>query len=319
MNPKEITVVDLFCGGGGFSRGFHDVGFKVKIAIDNEKNVARTYKYNFLETIVIAEDIKEVSGKDILDALGRAPDIVIGSPPCEPYTAANKKRMNKPLDRLYSDPMGILTLSFFRIVGELKPSIWIMENVPAILEDGLKDALEKEAERSGYKEIYFNILKAEEYCTPSKRTRIFVSNIEIKPEKCNKKVTVAEALEGLPSPNPNFPPNHDLTNLSFKKERKVSKISPGEALIRYEGHGGRVLPNMIRLEGNRIAPTVLGSSRFLHPEENRLITVREQARLMGYPDEHVFLGGKDEQYNMIGESVPPTLSKAIAAFLIKNF
>ena len=67
----------------------------------------------------------------------------------------------------------------------------------------------------------------------------------------------------------------------------------------------------------RHAPTVMGSSRFIHPYEDRLLTVREQARLMGFPDYHVFLGGKDAQYDMVGEAVPPPLAKAIAGEVLR--
>lgn len=56
----------------------------------------------------------------------------------------------------------------------------------------------------------------------------------------------------------------------------------------------------------------MGTSRFIHPYEDRLLTVREQARLMGYPDYHIFLGSRDAQYDMVGEAVPPPLAKAIA-------
>lgn len=59
----------------------------------------------------------------------------------------------------------------------------------------------------------------------------------------------------------------------------------------------------------------MGSSRFIHPYEPRLLTVREQARLMGFPDYHVFLGSRDAQYNMVGEAVPPPLAKAIAEYI----
>ena len=87
-------------------------------------------------------------------------------------------------------------------------------------------------------------------------------------------------------------------------------------MIYYRG-AKRRLPNLIRLHPYRIAPTVLGSSRFIHPFEDRFLTVREQARLMGFPDYHVFLGGRDEQYNQVGEAVPVPLSRAIAGEVLR--
>jgi len=311
MSRRRYRVVDLFSGGGGFSRGFKERGFEIALGIDNLKAAARTYKANFPSAIVLAEDIKEVTGRLIEELVGKA-DVLIGSPPCEPFTAANKNRKRDPLDRLYSDPQGVLTLNYFRILAELKPKVWVMENVPAITEGELRSALEREAERAGYSRVYFNVLKAEDYCTPSRRTRLFLSNIQLSPEKCGKKIKVIEAIGDLPPPNFEHPPNHEPATLSARKQRRMRKLGKGEAMIYYEGYGGKALPNLIRLDPEDIAPTVLGSSRFIHPFEDRLLTVREQARLMGYPDDHIFLGGRDEQYNMVGESVPVTLSTAIA-------
>ena len=312
MRHKYI-LVDLFCGAGGFSLGFYLTNrFRHMLAIDNYPPAAKTYKQNFPNTIVITEDIKDINGDIIFDLVDKDIDVVMGSPPCEPFTGANPRRERNPLDRLYKDPIGRLTLHFIRLVGILKPRVFIMENVPAIMNDGLKTALMKEFRIAGYKKIYFNILHAEDYGTPSHRVRVFISNVEIKPQRTRKRVVVAEALSGLPEPGTSYPPNHDVPSMPRKKLRRISRLKWGEALIYYEGARGRRLPNLIRLHPYRIAPTVLGSSRFIHPFENRFLTVREQARLMGFPDTFVFLGGRDEQYNMVGEAVPVPLSKAIA-------
>ena len=309
----KYVLFDLFCGAGGFSLGFYLTNrFKHVLAIDNYPPAAKTYKQNFPNTIVITEDIKDINSDIIFDLVDKDIDVVIGSPPCEPFTGANPKRERNPLDRLYKDPIGRLTLNFIRLVGILKPKVFIMENVPAIMDNGLKVALMKEFRIAGYKKIYFNILRAEDYGTPSHRVRVFISNVEIKPQRTRKRVAVAEALSGLPEPGTSYPPNHDVPSMPRKKLKRISRLKWGEALIYYEGARGHRLPNLIRLHPYRIAPTVLGSSRFIHPFENRFLTVREQARLMGFPDTFVFLGGRDEQYNMVGEAVPVPLSKAIA-------
>ena len=312
MRHKYI-LFDLFCGAGGFSLGFYLTNrFRHVLALDNYPPAAKTYKQNFPNTIVITEDIKDINDDIIFDLVGKDIDVVIGSPPCEPFTGANPRRERNPLDRLYKDPIGRLTLHFIRLVGILKPKVFIMENVPAIMDNGLKTALMKEFRIAGYKKVYFNILHAEDYGTPSHRVRVFISNVEIKPQRTRKRVVVAEALSGLPEPGTSYPPNHDVPSMPRKKLRRISRLKWGEALIYYEGARGRRLPNLIRLHPYRIAPTILGSSRFIHPFENRFLTVREQARLMGFPDTFVFLGGRDEQYNMVGEAVPVPLSKAIA-------
>jgi len=312
------TVVDLFCGAGGFSRGFHLEGFEVVLGIDNSPQASKTFSKNFKKAIVICSDIKEVSGLDILRELGYRPDVVIGGPPCEAFTRTNPLRMPNPIDRLYLDSVGQLTLHFIRIVGELKPKVFVMENVPSIIEGELKQALREEFAKAGYKKIYFNILRAEDYGNPSIRRRIFISNIKLSPPKLRKKTTVAEAIGDLPEPGVSSDiPNHEYTPLSPRKLRKISRLKWGQALIIYKGAEGRYYKNYIRLHPNKLAPTVMGSSRFVHPYSDRLLTVREQARLMGFPDYHVFYGGRDSQYNQVGEAVPVPLAKAIAREVYK--
>ncbi len=304
-------LIDLFCGTGGFSEGFRITSrFKHLLAIDSLPSAARTYKANFPEALILVEDIRNVDGRLIRDLVGEI-DVVIGSPPCEPFTGANPHREPYPLDRLYKDPIGRLTLHFIRIVSDLEPQVFIMENVPAIMDDGLKHAIRREFKIAGYSKVYFNILYAEDYGTPSHRTRVFISNIELKPQKLERRVVVREALSGLPEPGSTYPPNHEETPIPRRKLKRIAKLRWGQAMIYYEGARGR-LPNLIRLHPDRIAPTVQGSSRFIHPFENRFLTVREQARLMGFPDTFVFLGGRDEQYNQVGEAVPVPLAKAIA-------
>jgi len=311
----EFTVVDLFCGAGGLSEGFREAGFKIVLGIDNLEPVAETYQTNFPEAEVLIEDIKEVRAEDIERAVG-APDVVVGGPPCEPFTRTNPRRRPRPIDRLYDDPVGRLVLHFVRIVGDLKPRVFVMENVPGILEGELKRALREEFARAGYERIYFNVLRAEDYGTPSHRVRVFVSNIRLRPRRAARRVVVVEAIGDLPSPYEiHDVPNHEPVPLSSRKKRKISKLKWGEALVRYMGAEGKIYENLVRLHPYRIAPTVMGSSRFVHPFEDRLLTVREHARLMGFPDSHVFLGGRDLQFDQVGEAVPVPLARAIAEYI----
>lgn len=310
------TVIDLFSGGGGFSLGFKEIGFKIIAAIDNDTSCGKTFKFNFPQAIVLVEDIRNIDGKDILYLTNKFPDIVIGSPPCEPFTSANPNREIDPLDRIYKDPQGILVLDFIRLVGELKPRIFVMENVPALNTPEIRDVLIREFSYVGYNEVFFNILRAEDYGTPSKRTRLFISNVVIKSRTLGKKIFVREVLKDI-SCYTNLP-NNDCLYPSDRRLKKIAKISWGKALFYYQG-ASKKIPNYIRLNPDDIAPTVLGSSRFIHPYENRLLTVREQARLMGFPDNHIFFGDKDQQYNQVGEAVPPPLSQYIALYLLENY
>ncbi len=315
---RGFTVVDLFSGGGGYSRGFEDAGFKVLTGVDNFPPAAKTFKVNFPHTCLIAEDIKEVTYKTFKSFSGFSPgdiDVVIASPPCEPFTSANPYRLRDPLDRLYSDPIGVLFLHAIRLIGELKPKVFVIENVPGILEGPIARHIKLELSRAGYDSVYFNVLKAEEHGTPSERVRVFVSNIELKPPK-TPGPTVWEALRDLPPPGSHYPANHDYPQEPPRRHRsRIALMKWGEALISFKGANGSSHPNYIKLNPHKRAPTVMGSSRLIHPYEPRLLTVREQARLMGFPDYHIFLGSREAQYDMVGEAVPPPLARAIAAFI----
>ncbi|MGC9169994.1 MAG: DNA cytosine methyltransferase [Thermoproteus sp.] len=305
------NVVDLFAGGGGFSRGFADAGFRVVLGVEVDANAARTYSYNFPRAIVLEEDVDSISYREVERHVGKV-DVVIGGSPCEPFTATNPRRMENPLDRLYTDPLGQLTLHFIRLVGELQPRIFVLENVPGIAQDPLREALEREFKRVGFDEVYFNILLAENHGVPSHRKRVFISNVKITPRR-SKPPTVRQALAGLPPVDSGFP-NHDTVTLSPSKAERIATLRPGDALMKFKGASG-IYGNFVRLKWDELAPTVMGSRRFVHPEENRLLTVREQARLMGFPDHHVFFGPKDSQFNQVGEAVPPPLARAIAEYI----
>ncbi len=317
---QGYLVADLFSGAGGFSRGFELAGFRVAVAVENDPPVAKTYKANFPHAHLIADDVKDVSERVIreVSGLGRGDfDVVIASPPCEPFTPTNRNRMPNPVDRILTDPIGQLYLHAIRLISELKPRYFLIENVSGVAEGPIRRVIEEELSKAGYEEVYFNVLRSERYGVASERVRVFVSNLPLRPPESGP-VPVMEALKGLPQPGSPWPPNHDApASLSRRLARKVPRLRWGRALVRFEGAGSRVFRNYIRLAPDRPAPTVMGSSRFIHPFEDRLLTVREQARLMGFPDYHVFLGGKDSQYNMVGEAVPVPLARALAELVMK--
>jgi DNA (cytosine-5)-methyltransferase 1 len=104
--------------------------------------------------------------------------------------------------------------------------------------------------------------------------------------------------------------------LTPEKQRKMQRLRPGDALVKFRSASGRGLSNWQRLYADQLAPPVMGRTRFVHPGGGRILTVREQARLMGFPDTHVFAGGRDAQFEQVGESVPPPLARAIAGEML---
>ncbi len=299
------TVLDLFAGGGGFSLGFRQAGYTVARAVENFRPKAETYAANFPDVDLWMRDIQDVVIRDPYDA-------VIGGPPCEPYTPANGNRRANPLDRLLRDKIGGLVLQFIRIVGDVRPAAFVMENVVQVAEGPLKAELERFFADHGFPRVHFNELRAEDAGAPSHRTRLFISNVRFPLPEPRKAPPVGKVLSNLPPPGSPAVPNHQLHPLTGEKRTQIARLRPGESLFSYRSATGKTHQNWLRLRDDAPSPTVLGSSRFVHPTEARLLTVREHARLMGYPDDFVFKGGRDQQYDAVGESVPPPLARWIA-------
>lgn len=303
-------VLDLFAGAGGFSLGFEQAGFEVARAVENFRPKAETYHANFPRVDLWVQDIQDVVIRDSYD-------VVIGGPPCEPFTPANARRQPQPLDRLHRDRIGGLVLQFLRIASDVRPAAFVMENVVQVAEGPLRAELERLFREWGWTRRFFNELRAEDAGCPSHRLRLFLSNHPLRLPRGAPPPGVLEVFRGLPPPGaPGSPSNHEPHPLSSEKRQRIGRLGPGEALYGYRSATGKAHENWLRLEGNKPSPTVLGQSRFIHPTEPRLLTVREHARLMGYPDDFVFRGGRDQQYDAVGESVPPPLAQAIATQLV---
>ena len=91
---RKYNVIDLFCGCGGFSRGFQQAGFNVRFGIDLWEDAVTTYKHNFPNAITMNRDITQVKGKDILEAMGMSADdvdVIIGGPPCQGFSVSGKR------------------------------------------------------------------------------------------------------------------------------------------------------------------------------------------------------------------------------------
>lgn len=209
-NRKESTknkykIIDLFAGCGGLSNGFERVGFDAVLGIDNWKDALLTYKKNHKHSEIICEDITKISSKDILNKTnGIKPTIIVGGPPCQGFSLAGKRDKNDYRNKLIHE--------FIRVVSELKPEFFLMENVLGILsmkdERGrsMLEEILKDFKKIGYKVSYAPLF-AHNYGVPQKRQRVcFVGNrlgIDFKfPEPTHGQkipfVTVGDAISDLP-------------------------------------------------------------------------------------------------------------------------
>lgn len=172
---KKFNVIDLFCGCGGFSKGFELAGFNIKFGIDLWEDAIETYHYNFPGAVVLNEDITKVGGEDILRRSGlkeKNVDVIIGGPPYQGFSVSGKRLIDDERNKLYKN--------FVRIVSEIKPKVFIMENVPGLVRlfDGVFGTqIIEDFSSIGYK-VKMDILSSDNYGVPQKRTRVFFVGIK---------------------------------------------------------------------------------------------------------------------------------------------
>lgn len=225
METKQVNALDLFAGAGGFSLGMQESGINVIAAIEIDEKISKTYRENHPSTTLINDDIQNVpstkfekehgnfsntvSIEEIFKKKNKNIDIVFGGPPCQGFSMAGRRIRRK--ESFFEDDRNLLFLEFLRMVKNLNPKVFVIENVPGILnyDNGrVKDEIESRFAQLGY-DIESKILSAEKYGVPQKRSRaIFIgNNVGIKssslfPNETHNQdnlVTVWDAICDLPS------------------------------------------------------------------------------------------------------------------------
>ena len=169
---KKLNVIDLFCGCGGLSYGFEMAGYRVLLGVDNWKDALITFQRNHAKSKIMYEDISLINGQDITDYIGCNRDdidVIIGGPPCQGFSLSGKRDINDPRNKLYE--------SFVRIVADIRPKAFLMENVPGIAKlykGKVKEQILEDFTSIGYKvSVPERWLNAADYGVPQMRRRVF--------------------------------------------------------------------------------------------------------------------------------------------------
>ncbi len=288
-----MTVCELFCGAGGMGFGFSQF-FDITYAVDITKPAVMTYQANHEDTQVQQRDVRNLTGcrGDFTGITG-----VIGGPPCQGSSIINTRRNR-------DDPRNGLMLEFMRLVEEIHPRFFVLENVPGVPAD-LKTAVITEGREAGY-DVSSLFLNAAEFGAAQQRKRWIVVGTRGKqwkqPERTPPR-TVKEAFSGL----------GELWGQMNSSERTVERLSmakPGE----WTAMSGK-FKNMTRLSWDNPSPAVVNLKKvyMVHPEECRNISLAEAAALQGFPPGYVWKGTESEVAQMIANAMPAELARAIAS------
>lgn len=335
MKQGRFKAIDLFSGCGGLSQGLIEAGFDVIVAIEIGKEQAETYRYNHPSTLVIQEDIQHITYDIILEKIGKTLqeiDLLAGCPPCQGFSSLrtlNGKRSNE-------DPRNDLLFEFARLVKEIRPKSIFLENVPSLANNYRFSSFLAEMAHLGYTGDS-RIIKVVDYSVPQNRKRlVYIAGKGFRipfPEKEEKKLEVKDAIGFLPLPGTSGDPLHDWPEHHDEKVQEIISAIP-------QNGGSRIsLPNSLklachektngfkdvygRMSWNEPAPTITGGcvnpskGRFLHPERNGAITLREAALLQGFPINYNFVcNNKGKIALMIGNAFPPPAAKKIGTAII---
>lgn len=209
----KLKIVDLFAGVGGISTGFKKAGFDVIAANEYKPDIANTYIKNHPGTKMIVSDITKIKSSDLVEK-GEEVDVIVGGPPCQGFSMAGRRIRND--GAFLNDPRNELFKEFHRIVKDIKPKVFVMENVAAILNmhgGSVKDEIIRLFKQIGY-DTDVKVLLAAEYGVPQLRKRaVFIGNrLGIDPKEFFPKkthgpdagrpyVSIAESIMDLPKVN----------------------------------------------------------------------------------------------------------------------
>jgi DNA (cytosine-5)-methyltransferase 1 len=322
MTTKLPTGIELFAGCGGMSTGFLDAGVNIAAGFELDARAVDAYNYNhdYRGSQGFIEDLNVASGTELLDRAGlKRVDLIVGGPPCQPFSIAGKRQGKRDIR---ADLIG----HFIRIVDELRPSAFMLENVPnlAVIDKGeFLDDVKAEFRALGYA-VDHTVVSAADYGVPQNRKRLVI--LGLKGEKAVRfpiptygaadrpHVSASDAIDDLPDAG-EFGEhgiyNHEPTMHSADMVSRLSALEPGKR-ERGSFHD--------RLHPERPSYTLrAGSGNFsplrpVHYKHHRVITVRESARLQGFSDDFRWPDRipRLQQYRQVGNAVPPPMAKAFA-------
>lgn len=325
---NKPTAIDLFSGCGGLTVGLKRAGFRVVGAVEIDPLSIKTYKANHKDVTVWETDIRDLDPAKLVTVLGlreRRLDLIAGCPPCQGFSTIRTLNGAFVID----DPRNDLLLEFQRFAEALRPRVIMMENVPGLAEDERFVSFCRRMKKIGYLGEH-RILNAAEYGVPQRRRRlIYLAGHGMKipfAEPVRRMKTVEDAIGGLPKAGESGDPMHDMPEKRTPRIMELIRRIPKDGGSRTDLPEGDQLDCHKRCNGFKdvygrmawgdVAPTITSGcfnpskGRFLHPVENRAITMREAALLQGFPRRYKFpTDSKSAVALMIGNALPPEFIK----------
>jgi DNA (cytosine-5)-methyltransferase 1 len=321
----RLHAIDLFSGCGGLTVGLKQAGFRVLGAVEIDPLAVKTYKANHKGVFAWTQNICGLSASKVMQKLElrrEQLDLLAGCPPCQGFSALRTRNGAKQ----NRDKRNNLVREMFRFVRMLRPKAIMMENVPGLAAHKQFRDFYKGLRKLGY-EVTWDVKDAARYGVPQRRKRLILLagrgfKIPFAVESDNLR-TVRDAIGYLAKAGRSGDTLHDMPEKRSDKVRGLIRDIPKDGGSRLDLPKERQLSCHKRFDGFKdiygrmawrdVAPTITSGcfnpskGRFLHPSEDRAITMREAALLQSFPSKYRFArsAGKQAIASMIGNALPP--------------
>lgn len=332
---RQPSAIDLFSGCGGLSTGLELAGFRVRAAVEIDHKSQQTYQLNHPGVKLYSRDIRKLSVREVMRDLSLSAgelDLLAGCPPCQGFSRLRTLNQADSVD----DPRNNLVRDFLRFVRVLRPKTVMLENVPALKNDERFASLCEALKAMKY-ELVVHVLNAADYSVAQRRKRLILlaSKVHIPAiaPKSEKRKTVGDVIRHLEAPSVTRDALHAVPEKRSEHVMELIRLIPRDGGSRTDLPVERQLECHKRSDGfhdvygrmawNDLAPTITSGcinpskGRFLHPMQDRTITLREAALLQGFPPKYKFdvSHGKEAIALMIGNALPPPFIEAQARAL----
>lgn len=323
-----MKLLSLFSGAGGLDLGFEKAGFEIVAANEYDKTIWETYEKNH-KAKLIRGDITKITSEEFPECDG-----IIGGPPCQSWSEAGSLRG-------INDPRGKLFYEYIRILEDKQPKFFLAENVKGMFSKRHGDAVNDIIERfklAGY-DVFVKLINAKDFGVPQDRNRVFYIgfrsdlNIDFKfPEENSQYLNLRQVIYDLkdkakPALEKNktngsrcLIPNHEFFvgeySMIFMSRNRVRKWDEQAFTIQASGRQCQIhpqAPQMIKIGKDKciFAPG--------YEDLYRRMTVRECARIQGFPDDFIFYyENVNDGYKMVGNAVPVNLAFELAEEIKKS-
>lgn len=333
---REFTSIELFAGGGGLALGMHKAGFKHLLLNEFDKDACTTLKHNMPQWNVVHGDIHEIDFTAYRDKV----DLLTGGFPCQAFSYAGKRLG-------FEETRGTLFFELARAVKEVRPKVFMAENVKGLLEHDNGRTLatiRAVIAELGYTLIEPRVLRAILYNVPQKRERLILVAIRNDiaplvtfrwPDVCGEFRTLRDAFfagalfdcDVPTSEGQKYPPSKERV-LKLVPEGGDWRNLPADVAEEYMkgsyrlGGGKTGMARRLAMDEASLTLTCAPAQKQTercHPIETRPLTVREYARIQTFPDSWEFCGSLSAKYKQIGNAVPVNLAWAIGRSLMRLF